>query len=161
MQANEAIKFLSGIGASLINQLMIYNSLNNQSYTIQLSENKNAYSLPLNKEDFKKMDYDWLCLPDKNIEEIDKNIFFNMLTQKEVVFIDVREFDEKPEVNFHHKKMPLSRFRNEIENISENKMVFFCQTGKRSLEAAQMILTQYGETKKVYSLKGGVLSLHD
>ena len=46
MQANEAIKLCTGIGEPLINQLLIFNSLNNQSYIVEISENKTAYKLP-------------------------------------------------------------------------------------------------------------------
>ncbi|HSN08322.1 MAG TPA: HesA/MoeB/ThiF family protein [Hanamia sp.] len=161
MQANETIKLLTGIGEPLINRLLIFNSLNNQSYTIEVTQNKSAYNLPSNEEEFKETNYDWLCIPDKKINVINNKEFREMLDEKEVLFVDVREVDEKPEVNFHHKKIPLSNFQNEIENISENKIVFFCQTGKRSIDAAKMLLDQYGETKKVYSLNGGVLSLQD
>ena len=159
MQANEAIKLLTGIGDPLINRLLIFNALNNQSYMIEITENKEAYHVPSNENEFRKTNYDWLCTPDQKINVINHKQFREMLDEKEVLFVDVREADEKPEVDFHHKKIPLSHFQNEIEKIAENKIVFFCQTGKRSLDAAQMLLDQYGETKKVYSLKDGVLSL--
>jgi molybdopterin/thiamine biosynthesis adenylyltransferase/rhodanese-related sulfurtransferase len=161
MQANEAIKLLTGIGDPLINSLLIFNSQNNQSYTLEITENKEAYHLPSNENEFKQTNYDWLCKPDIKIEEIDDKQFRKMLNEDAVLFIDVREVEEKPMMNFNHKKMPLSRFQKEIENITENKIVFFCQTGKRSLDAAKILLDQFGETKKVYSLKGGVLSLQN
>jgi adenylyltransferase/sulfurtransferase len=161
MQANEAIKLLTGTGVPLINRLLIFNSLNNQSYTIEVTENKEAYRVPSTENEFKETNYDWVCSPDTRIKVITPKVFLEMLDEKEVLFVDVREPGEKPEVDFHHKKMPLSDFQNEIMNISENKIVLFCQTGKRSLDAAQMLLDQYGATKKVYSLNGGVLSLQE
>ena len=159
MQANEAVKLITGIGFPLINRLMIYNSLNAETYTIGLSENKDAYSLPLNEEEFIKMNYDWLCEKNQKVEIIDAAVFRQMLAENNTAFIDVRENNEKPDMDFRHKKVPLSQFKNEFKNIEENKIVLFCQTGKRSLIAAQILLNDKGKANKVYSLKGGILSL--
>ncbi len=161
MQANEAIKLISGIGEPLLNQLFIFNSLNNQSYTIEISANSKDYQLPSNEDEFRQTNYDWLCGAGIQIEEIDGVKLREMIEEKEAVFIDVREFDEKPEVNFEHQRMPLSKFKSQIENITASKIVCFCQTGKRSVDAARMLVEHFGETKKVYSLKDGVLSLQD
>ena len=161
MQANETIKLLTGIGVPLINQLLIYNSLNNQSNTIEITENKKAYHSPKDEEEFIKMDYAWLCLSDENIKMIDAAEFQKMLIEKDALFIDVRENNEKPVVNFNHEKIPLSQFENEIKNINQNTIVLFCQTGKRSLQAAQMLLKDGAKDIKVYSLNDGILSLQD
>jgi adenylyltransferase/sulfurtransferase len=160
MQANEAIKLISGVGVPLINRLMIYNSLTADTYTIDLAENKNAYSLPLNEEEFMQMNYDWLCETSQHVKIIDAAFFRQMLAENNAAFIDVRENDETPSVDFHHTKIPLSQFKNEWKNIEENKIVLFCQTGKRSLKAAQILLNAGGKTRKVYSLKDGILSLY-
>ncbi len=159
MQANEVIKLLTGIGEPLINQLLIFNTLNNQSYTLEITENPEAYQLPSNEDEFRQMDYDWLCGV-TDIEEIDETQLRTMLCEKETLFIDVREIEEKPEVDFKHERIPLSHFKKQIENIDSQKIVCFCQTGKRSVDAARMLAERFGESKKIYSLKGGVLSLH-
>ena len=161
MQANEAIKLITGIGMPLINRLMIYNSLNSQTYTIGISENKKDYDLPLNEEEFTKMDYYWLCQANKNVEIINASIFRKMLAENDIAFIDVRENGEKPDANFEHTKIPLTMFENSMQDISKNKIVLFCQTGKRSLQAAQMLLQNDDGSKKVYSLRGGIVSLFD
>ena len=161
MQANETIKLLIGIGVPLINQLLIYNSLNNQSYTIEITKNKKAYQMPLDEKEFIKMDYDWLCLPGKNIQVIDAKEFRKMLIETDALFIDVREQDEKPVVSFNHEKIPLSRFEYGMKDINQNRIVLFCQTGKRSLQAAQMLLKGGEKDKNIYSLKDGILSLQD
>jgi len=161
MQANEAIKLLTGIGEPLINQLLIFNSLNNHSYILEITENNESYQLPSNESEFRQTDYDWVCALATGIEEIDATQLRTIIEENETLFIDVREVEEMPEVNFKHQRIPLSDFRNQIENISADKIVCFCQTGKRSLDAARILFEKFGETKKVYSLKNGVLSLHD
>jgi adenylyltransferase/sulfurtransferase len=160
MQANEAIKLCSGMGEPLINQLLIFNSLNNQSYILEISENGGAYRLPATGDEFRETDYDWLCLS-ANVEIIDRTQLQKMIHENDTLLIDVREVEEKPEVNFKHQRIPLSDFENQIENISADKIVCFCQTGKRSLDAARILIEKFGQAKKVYSLKDGVLSLHD
>ncbi len=158
-QAIEAIKLLTGIGEPLVNQLLIFNSLNNQSYVVEISENRNAYHLPLDENEFRQTDYDWWCAP-ANVEVIDGTQLQKMISENDTLIIDVREVEEIPHVEFRHERIPLSDFQNQIENISAEKIVCFCQTGKRSMDAARILVEKYGETKKVYSLKDGVLSLH-
>ncbi len=161
MQANEVIKLVTGIGEPLINHLLIYNSLNNKSYTLEVSENRQAYPLPCNKNEFRQTDYDWLCAADLAIEDINGAQLRDMLHENEILFIDVREFEEMPEVDFKHERIPLSQFKNRMENIHSAKIVCFCQTGKRSVNAARMLVDHFGTSKKIYNLRGGVLSLHD
>jgi adenylyltransferase/sulfurtransferase len=159
MQANEAVKLLTGMGEPLVNQLLIFNSLNNQSYTLEIFENREAYQLPCNRDEFMRTDYDWLCATITDIEEIDGTQLREMLAENETLFIDVREIEEKPEVDFKHERMPLSDFKNQIENIGADRIVCICQTGKRSIDAARILMEKFGKSKKIYSLKGGVLSL--
>ncbi len=71
------------------------------------------------------------------IEEIDEIQFQKMLEEKETLLIDVREVEETPEVKFRNERIPLSDFKNHIENITAEKIVCFCQTGKRSVDAAR------------------------
>jgi adenylyltransferase/sulfurtransferase len=159
MQANEAIKIITGIGKPLINQLMIFNSQTNESFILDITENKKDYRLPVDENEFKKTDYDWWCSVHEDVEEIDQFRFHQMLKEKEVTFIDVRELDEKPEVDFDHQKIPLGELNDKLKNVTTKQVVCFCQTGKRSVEAARILSEKFGDSKKVYSLKGGVLSL--
>jgi adenylyltransferase/sulfurtransferase len=159
MQANEVIKIIAGIGKPLINQLMIFNSLTNESFILEVSKNRKDYYLPANEEEFKKMNYDWFCPANFNVEEIDQFRFNELLNEKDVTFIDVRELDEKPEVDFDHQRIPLGELNDKLKNVTTKQIVCFCQTGKRSVEAAKILSEKFGESKKIYSLKGGVLSL--
>ena len=115
--------------------------------------------MPADENDFKKTDYDWLCSVNSNVEEIGQFRFNELLKEKEVTFIDVRELDEKPEVDFEHQRIPLRELNDKLKDISTKEIVCFCQTGKRSVEAARILSEKFGESKKIYSLKGGVLSL--
>ncbi len=56
------------------------------------------------------------------------------------IVIDVREKDEQPFVDeFEHLQIPLSELMNHQSLIEKNNVVVFCQTGKRSLQAAKLL----------------------
>jgi molybdopterin/thiamine biosynthesis adenylyltransferase/rhodanese-related sulfurtransferase len=160
MQANETIKLITGIGKALINSLFTYNALNNQVYEISLVANEASQLLiPATKAEFEQMDYNWLCASPNLRFEIDGARFGQIMNTGTSVIIDVREVNESPKpTGFNYTQIPLSKFRNEILSIKGDPVIIFCQTGKRSLQAAQMLFDTFGEAKTIYSLKGGILN---
>ena len=159
MMANETIKLITGIGKPLVNQLLTYNALTNQVYQLSLSAQKETRLLiPKDETAFLQTDYEWLCASPSKIFEIDTGTFNKLLATTGLVIIDVREPDESPVVNeFISKKIPLAQLKENLTHIVDHTVVFFCQTGKRSLKAAQLLFDTFGETKKIYSLQGGIL----
>jgi len=160
MMANETIKIITGIGEPLINQLHTYNALNNQVYQVLLSARNETRSLiPENETTFIQTDYEWLCASSSFRKfEIDIENFNTLLRSDDITVIDVREPDEIPVINeFISEKIPLSQLKENLAEIKNNTIIFFCQTGKRSLQAAQWLFDIFGETKKIYSLRGGIL----
>jgi sulfur-carrier protein adenylyltransferase/sulfurtransferase len=160
IQAGETIKLLTGIGEPLINRLFTYNLLNNQTYELILSKNDTAHSsAPLSKEAFLQTDYEWLCSNVTQALEIDVDIFDNMLESGNTVIVDVREYDEYPPVTeFPHLKVPLSQLVKNFKQESAETIIFFCQAGSRSLQAAQMLSAEQGIVKNIYSLQGGIIN---
>lgn len=160
MQANETIKLITGIGKALVNSLLTYNALNNQVYEISLVANQASRMLiPTTKAEFEQMDYNWLCASHNQRFEIDGARFGQIMNIGTSVIIDVREVNESPKpTGFNYTQIPLSKFRNEILSIKGDPVILFCQTGKRSLQAAQMLFDTFGEAKTIYSLKGGILT---
>lgn len=159
MMANETIKIITGIGEPLINQLLTYNALNNQVYQLSLSAGKETRSLiPESAAAFTQTDYEWLCAPSLRKFEIDVENFNTLLRSDDVTVVDVRESDEIPVVNeFISEKIPLSQLKENLAGIKNNTIIFFCQTGNRSLQAARWLFDTFGETKNIYSLRGGIL----
>jgi len=174
MMANETIKIITGIGEPLINQLLTYNALNNQVYQVSLFAGKETRSLiPESEAAFTQTDYEWLCASpsrnaiapdspdsyrDRDGFEIDIENFNTLLTSDDITVIDVREPGEIPVVNeFIFERIPLSQLKENLAGIKSNTVVFFCQTGKRSLQAAQWLFDTFGKTKNIYSLQGGIL----
>ena len=160
MQANETIKLITGIGKPLINSLVTYNALNNQMYEISLSAKATTQSLiPNNIAAFEAMNYDWLCSGGNTRFEIDIDTFNQLQNMPNVKIIDVRELDEQPlPTGFDFIKIPLSIFKEQIALVENETVIVFCQSGKRSLQAAEWLFDTFGESKKIYSLKGGILN---
>ena len=158
MQASETIKLITGIGKPLINTLLTYHSLTNQLYEIEIVANSSTRSLlPANEADFIKMDYDWFCASKNNKFEIDIENFNKIANTADVEIIDVRELGETPLLNdINYYQIPLSQFKENIAAIKKEKIVVFCQSGKRSLQAAHILFDTFGNKKIIYSLKGGI-----
>ena len=160
MMANETIKMITGIGEVLAGQLFTYNALNNQVYILSLTAAEETRSLiPKNNEEFKKTDYVWLCSSSHSELEIDVEAFKRILaSEKNTDIIDVREPGEMPAATeFTNIKIPLGHLTDQKDLIQSDTVVLFCQTGKRSLQAARILSGIFGNTKKVCSLKGGIV----
>jgi adenylyltransferase/sulfurtransferase len=159
MMANETIKLITGIGESLINQVFTYNALNNQVYILNLSARKETRSLiPKDERAFLQTDYVWLCSSPVNQAEIDSDAFNQMIANGNVDVIDVRELHEIPIINeFDHIKIPLSQLSDNSSLIKSKNVITLCQSGKRSLQATKILNGIFGDTKKIYSLHGGIL----
>ena len=128
MQASETIKIITGIGKPLVNTVLTYHSLTNQ-----------------------------FCASPNNKFEIGIENFNRIAHSADVEIIDVRELGESPiPTDFNYVQIPLSQFNNNIAAIKKETIVVFCQSGKRSLQAAQILFNTFGETKTIYSLQGGI-----
>jgi sulfur-carrier protein adenylyltransferase/sulfurtransferase len=158
MMANETIKLITGIGEPLVNRLLTYNALSNQLYELELTSREETRALiPANEMLFKQMNYDWLCGISPSSFDIDGEDFDRMLEYEAVDVIDVRELDELPSVHeFPHQKIPLKQIENAVAVIKADSVIVFCQSGKRSRQAATVLSGIFGPAKKVYSLKGGI-----
>lgn len=164
MMANETIKLITGIGTPLINQLLTYNALTNDVYQLRLSARQETRSLiPADKAAFLQTNYEWLCAASSGsspieIKEIDGEDFDKLIASGEVTVIDVREKGEQPSANeFKNIQIPLTQLKEHLPGIAGEAILFFCQTGKRSLQAAMWAFDSVGATKKIYSLRGGIL----
>ncbi len=158
MQATEVIKIITGIGKPLCNTIISYNALTNLFYDFMISPAKGTdASVPKNKEEFEKFDYEWFCNAHAVLNELTPAEFDALRIQEKIEIIDVREIGELPEVDeFLFTQIPLSVFENELKSITiKNKIVVFCQTGKRSLAAVKILNEKFPKCS-VWSLKGGI-----
>ncbi len=160
MQANEAIKLISGIGKPLIGSIINYNSLTNELHEFCITPHTDAeMMMPKNEAAFKQTDYFSACVKDENNLIISKDIFEKFRLLNDVLIIDVREKNELPPITeFNHLQIPLSELQRSIPDIPADIIICICQTGKRSGVAAQLLFDTFGNTKKIHSLTGGILA---
>jgi adenylyltransferase/sulfurtransferase len=161
VQATEVIKLICGMGKPLVNQLFTYNALSNESFVFALPRKEDTASLlPKTIAEFEQRMYEESCeRPDVRMEEITAATFADYFSQENTAIIDVREEGEQPEVaDFAHQKIPLSTLKKNMPPLEEETIVLFCQSGKRSREAASLLSATFGNKKKILSLSGGILN---
>lgn len=157
MMANETIKLITGIGDPLLNPLLSFNSLNNQFFEIELLVKPETIKMiPENADSLKAFNYHWFCTIPSNFE-LKHDDFERIMHEQDILIIDVREQGEEPLIaDFKHIHIPLSHLKEQIPDIVAQTIVLFCQSGKRSSSAAEMLSKHYGQSRKIYSLKDGI-----
>ncbi|RPD97488.1 HesA/MoeB/ThiF family protein [Aureibaculum marinum] len=161
-QSNEVLKLVCNIGKPLINELLIYNSLENTQYKMNLKNSFDSEHISLL---FKQESYlDISCSPQNTallITSTELKKIINQSYKKEVHIISVIE-DISTSLPFQvDAKIPLSSF-NEIvgyieqnNNVINSTFIFVCQKGISSYTATQKIKEKYPDIK-VLSLKEGI-----
>jgi adenylyltransferase/sulfurtransferase len=159
MQANECIKWITGIGKPLINQLLTYNALDNSIFKIALQSRIEGHpNMPKDRKSFEAMDYDFFCNGNTALTDIDLETFHHMLTREDVLVIDVRELHEIPIIKgFKHQQIPMQSLLKNVSLMEADTLILFCQSGQRSREAARQLKSVFLDTKKIFSLGGGIL----
>ncbi len=158
MQANEVLKMVTETGTSLVNQLLIYNSLENSQYKMQL---KNTFT----KERIQKI-FDVESYADPNCEVQDELLLISakMLRQKlsfgeasqKLHIISVIENKNAQHPFQVHQKIPLSKFKVTAQHFNKNnEYVIVCSKGISSYIALQQIKATHPDLN-VLSLKNGI-----
>jgi molybdopterin/thiamine biosynthesis adenylyltransferase/rhodanese-related sulfurtransferase len=165
MQANEAIKILTGTGQPLANKLLIIDSLTMDQTVLNIPD-RNA------RKDIKFLiDYEDFC---GISQEKNKSLAGNQLNvMKEVTvqelkkmkesgadfqLIDVREPHEYDICNLDGELIPMSEIPYNVDRISKDKkVVIHCRSGKRSGDMLLWLEKNHG-LENLYNLKGGVLA---
>lgn len=156
IQATEVIKIITGIGELLAGKLVNYDIRSHNSIIIELTGSPLAQQFaPANRGSYEAMDYEWLC-NSAGIDTVDKNELNKMLSDRGTIVIDVRETGETPEADFRHQKIPLSAFDSFPDMQGFENIIVFCQSGVRSVKAADRLKQKYGAQKKIYHLAGGL-----
>jgi len=161
MQANEVIKLITGLGDVLDGKLLTFNMLNYEIFTVDISNEDSVENLiPENREAFELTDYEFLCgISIKNIEDLSPDDFIKKNSAENTITIDVREVGELPKADFEHIQIPLSELNDKLTEIKREHIILFCQSGKRSLKAAEILMEYFGTQKKISHLKGGMTAL--
>ena len=162
LQANEAIKCITGIGKVLSGKLLLINALTMDFSTIEVAHNNETIeSIPVNAEEFKKMSYDFFCGTSRNdsIKGVTVKELVRLLDKREKLqIIDVREPGEQPALDeLTDLKTALGDILDQADRISQSKQVIIlCQSGKRSRRAIELLQNKFHLTN-LYNLEEGVI----
>ncbi|MCB0686068.1 MAG: molybdopterin-synthase adenylyltransferase MoeB [Saprospiraceae bacterium] len=158
MQANEAIKILTGIGSTLSGRLFIFDALNFQALTLKISRNPDVAPIE------ELIDYNAFCginttEKSSDMPELSPIQFVELKkANREIQLIDVREPYEYAIADIGGEKIPLAEIEKQIKQIrTEGLVVFYCRSGRRSAEAIQR-LKNLKAFNNLYNLTGGILA---
>lgn len=160
LQANEAIKYITGIGNLLSGKLLLINALTMDFSTIEVSRNTESTKYtPANAEEFKKMSYDFFCATSKDngIKLITVKELVKLLGERDKLqILDVREPGEQPDLDeLIDLQISFGDILDEAEKISRSKQVIvLCQSGKRSRRAIELLQNRF-HLDNLYNLEGG------
>lgn len=153
LQANEVIKMILGIGEVLSGKILVYNLLNNeqQKYDFEKKEN-----LVIDKSTFEAK----YKVIKNQAEEITVEAVLNQIDFEEILFLDVRNLGELPEINLKNRvQIPLLNLEDEMEKLNKNQAIYvFCQSGIRSKMAVELL--SKNQFKNVKSIIGGAMVLN-
>jgi sulfur-carrier protein adenylyltransferase/sulfurtransferase len=161
MQANEAIKLITGMGEILANLLFTYNSLSTEIYKVEISpRKKNRTGMPATEDEFRTFDYHWFCGRTFHSEsEIDVKGFHMLARKGNMAVLDIRSEGENPGFDgfFPYYRIPISELEKDLHLIGKEKeVVVVCQAGISSLKAIKILTEKFGSEKNFYSLRGGI-----
>jgi len=163
LQATEAIKLLTGIGVVLVNKLMIVNMLDNSTFTFDIPQvAPESSSYPQTLEALKDFDYINYCASaDVQIQVIAAAELITQWHATDLLLVDVRELDELPRLPVPHLSIPLETLPAQLEQINSARVIFICQSGKRSLMAAQYFHEQAYSNQQIFHVDGGMMALRN
>lgn len=169
LQANEAIKIITGLGEPLVGRMYALDALTFHTRIFKFKKDPNN---PLTGERptiTKLIDYDEFCgIPQQQKEEKRGSQGVKEVTAKELKamldrhedfqLIDVREKYEYEIVNLRGELIPMNRILESVDKISRHKkVVVHCRSGNRSANVIKALEQKYG-FENLYNLKGGILA---
>ncbi|MEX2234053.1 MAG: ThiF family adenylyltransferase [Cyclobacteriaceae bacterium] len=164
IQANEAIKIITGIGEPLRNRLLILDSATMQQTIIRIKDHQTRENIKglIDYEDFcgisagknKSLNDKPLTMKEVTVQELKKL----MDSRADFQLIDVREPHEYDICNLDGELIPMSDIPNNVDKISKDKqVVLHCRSGKRSGDMLLWLEKNHGFTN-LYNMKGGILA---
>ena len=156
MQANEAIKIITGTGDLLDGKLLLVDAASMDTRKINIRKTGGREKIQ------GLIDYEQFCnstgveTPLKEIGAVELKAL--MESGKPFMLYDIREPWEHDLVNIGGKNTSIDGLLEDLKEISENDMaVVYCRSGKRSEQAIREALTKTAH-EKIFNLRGGLLA---
>lgn len=159
LMANETIKLITGIGETLIDKLLLFDSLTLDRQFINIPNRNTRNKIKT------LVDYDDFCgLNQQKIKSLGmKEVTVQELkalldSQADFQLIDVRELYEFEQANIGGEHIPMADVPHNINRIQTSKqVVIHCRSGGRSGNIIQWLEKNHG-FDNLYNLKGGILA---
>lgn len=158
LQAQEAIKIITGIGEPLIGRLLIVDALSGAWTSRDCLRND---AVVAGTRVLEESEYMLNACESETVREISASDLRRMLETTEVTLVDVREKWERQIVNLGGIHIPHDEiFRRATEIRKDYPIIVYCKSGGRSLKAAKTLIEQLG-FMNVASLQGGIVGWHN
>lgn len=152
IQANEAIKYLSGLPCSLENHLLLVDAMDVSMKKIRLAKNALCHSCGTNKQEIIYDDTD--CKTTAGNAMVSPTEFESLRNNSDYVVLDIRSIAERNAFHIGGLHIPLDKLESEIQSLDKDKMILsYCQTGKRCFKS-NALLSRHGYKNKI--LQGGL-----
>lgn len=142
IQANEVIKYFTGLGELLAGKIMMLdvNTLQSRIITLKSVSKTTIADLP-----------ETIDIPVISASDLKKAINSDAYN-----LVDVRTYEEHNSFNIGGSNIPLHYLEKNFSLLNfANPVVLYCGTGKRSGEAVKLIKTKFPDAN-VFSLEGGI-----
>lgn len=159
MQANEAIKVITGMGTTLSGKLLLFDSLDFTSRYLNIRSNENNPVSGTKPTITGLIDYEAFCAGPAVEKEVLASVSVHNLqaNSPDYFILDVRETYEYEISNLGGLNIPLGQLKERLELIPGNRpVVVHCKSGVRSAQAIDL-LKQEGYTN-LLNLEGGILA---
>lgn len=167
LQANEVIKVLSGVGATLSGRLFLFDAASFETRTVKVHKSPDNPLTGEHPSQTGLIDYQQFCSgesqPEEELETKIKTIsveeYLALRTSGEAhQLIDVREPFEYEIAEMGGELLPLGSIEKNVDRIAKDrKVIVHCKAGKRSADAIERLQGAFG-LNNLYNLEGGILA---
>ena len=156
VMATEALKLITGIGATLSGKLWLYDALNASVRTLEFTEDPQREAVS-GLGDYQPV----ACAIEDPVASLSVQELQVLEAQHEVLVIDVRESWERDIASIPRSiHVPMDQLlAGDYPQVpaSARSLVMVCKSGVRSEKAARHLAQQQPAHRKIYSLEGGTL----
>jgi len=166
LQALEVIKVITGVGETLSGRFVIFDALNFESRTFNISRREDNPINGINPTITELIDYEQFCgmkaVEEKPVKKISVRELYDWQVKGEKFqLIDVREPHEYEIVNIGAELIPLGSVADDEGKIRRDiPVVVHCKVGGRSAKAIRLLEEKFG-FENLYNLEGGILAYID
>lgn len=161
LQANETIKFIAGIGNTMLGRLLLFDALRMRFHQVELTKNPTCPICSANPSITELIDYQTFCgvttedqLP--RVAQVSPKTAYQWLAANTARLLDVRTCEERDIAIIPGSvTIPVAELDQRLAELAEDeRWIVHCHKGPRSTRAARL-MGQAG-FRQVFNLEGGI-----